>query len=118
MTVKWPAQAVARQGNRLILLMGRGRKALCFRLDLPERIGAVTLVWHGGYELHVLVPAPVATQAPGAAQATIDLGEIHLAAVTTTSGKALLVSGPGIPRLTPPPNNSLDPLHPHQPPCP
>ncbi len=110
MTVRWPAQAVARQGNRLILPMGRGRKALCFRLDLPERIGAVTLAWHGGYELHVLVPAPVATQAPGAAQATIDLGEIHLAAVTTTSGKALLVSGRGIRSLKRRHNKSLGQL--------
>jgi putative transposase len=110
MPVQWPAQAVARQGSRLILPMGRGRKALCFRLNLPERIGAVTLVWHGGYELHVLVPAPVATQAPGAAQATIDLGEIHLAAVTTTSGKALLVSGRGIRSLKRRHNKSLGQL--------
>jgi len=87
MTVQWPAQAVARQGKRLILPMGRGRKALCFRLTLPARIGGVSLVWRGGYELHVTAPAPVAAQAPGAAQATIDLGEIHLAAVTTSTGR-------------------------------
>jgi hypothetical protein len=96
MTVQWPAQAVARQGKRLILPMGRGRKALCFRLDLPERIGGVSLVWHGGYELHVTVPASSAVEAPGAAQATIDLGEIHLAAVTTSTGQGLIVSGRGI----------------------
>src|SRR5260221_5607613 len=96
MTVQWPAQAIARQGKRLILPMGRGRKALCFRLDLPEQIGAVALVWHGGYELYVGVPTPAATEAPGVAQATIDLGEIHLAAVTTTTGRGLIVSGRGI----------------------
>src|SRR5215471_4319309 len=79
MTVQWPAQAVARQGKRLTLPMGRGHKALSFRLNLPARIGGVSLVWNGGYELHVVVPAPAATQAPGAARATIDLGEIHLA---------------------------------------
>src|SRR6266702_4699696 len=76
MTVQWPAQAISRQGKRLILPMGRGRKALCFRLDLPARIGGVSLVWKGAYELHVVVAAPAATEAPGAAQATIDLGEI------------------------------------------
>lgn len=96
MTVQWPAQAVAQQGKRLILPMGRGRKALCFRLNLPERIGAVSLVWRGGYELHVTVPASSAGEAPGAAQATIDLGEIHLAAVTTSTGQGLIVSGKGI----------------------
>src|SRR2546428_1277205 len=80
MAVQWPAQAIARQGKRLILPMGRGRKALSFRLDLPARIGGVTLVWNGAYELHVVVPAPASTEARGAAQATIDLGEIHLAA--------------------------------------
>ncbi len=62
-TVQWPAQAVARQGKRLILPMGRGRKALCFRLDLPEHIGAVSLVWYGGYELHVTVPVPSGDEA-------------------------------------------------------
>src|SRR5713226_10097855 len=71
MTVQWPAQAVARQGKRLILPMGRGRKALCFRLTLPARIGAVTLVWRGGYELHVTVPTPKTVEGEGAAQATI-----------------------------------------------
>jgi putative transposase len=96
MTLQWPAQAVARQGKRLILPMGRGRKALCFRLNLPELIGGVSLVWHGGYELHVTVPASSAVVAPGAAQATIDLGEIHLAAVTTSTGQGLIVSGRGI----------------------
>ncbi len=96
MTVQWPAQAVARQGKRLILPMGRGRQALCFRLDLPEHIRGVSLVWHAGYELHVTVPARSAGEAPGAAQATIDLGEIHLAAVTTSTGQGLIVSGRGI----------------------
>jgi putative transposase len=58
MTVQWPAQAVCRQGKRLILPMGRGRKSFSFHLpDLPEQIGAVSLVWKGGYELHVVVPA-------------------------------------------------------------
>ncbi len=104
MTVEWPAQAVGRSGKRLILPMGRGRKSFSFHLlDLPDQIGAVSLVWHGGYELHIVVP----TREPEPAvvfpqlvvqsvQATVDLGEIHQAAVTTSTGKAFLVTGRGI----------------------
>jgi putative transposase len=110
MTVQWPVQAVARQGKRLILPMGRGRKALCFRLNLPARIGGVSLVWNGGYELHVAVAVAVSREAPGAAQAAIDLGEIHLAAVTTTTGKGLIVSGRGIRSLKRRHNQSLGQL--------
>jgi hypothetical protein len=48
MTVQWPVQAVPRQGKRLILRMGRGHKSFSFDLpDLPEQIGAVSLVWNG-----------------------------------------------------------------------
>jgi hypothetical protein len=61
-------QAIARQGKRLILPMGRGRKALSFSLDLPARIGGVCLVWNGAYALHVVVPAPASTESPGVAQ--------------------------------------------------
>jgi putative transposase len=101
MTVQWPAQAVCRQGKRLILPMGRGRKSFSFHLpDQPEQIGAVSLVWKGGYELHVVVPAafpaPVLTPSDKPVQATTDLGEIHMAAVTTTTGKGLVVTGRGI----------------------
>ncbi len=100
-TVSWPAQAVGRCGKRLILPMGRGRKSLSFHLpDLPERIGAVSLVWRGGYELHLVVPAAPegegSAPAAPAVQAAVDLGEIHQAAVTTTTGKGLIVTGRGI----------------------
>ncbi len=87
MTVQWPAQAVSRRGKRLLLPMGRGRKPLIFRLNLPEEIGAVSLVWKGGYELHVSVPVSAVPQElmgradlPSGPQkgkrATVDLGEI------------------------------------------
>jgi putative transposase len=47
-TVLWPAQAVCRVRKRLILPMGRGRKSLSFHLpDLPDQVGAVSLVWSG-----------------------------------------------------------------------
>ncbi len=101
MTVHWPAQATSHEGKRLILPMGRGRKSFSFHLpDLPEQIGAVSLVWHGGYELHIIVPAssPVAAVDPSSkpVRATADLGEIHQAAVTTTTGKGLVVTGRGM----------------------
>ena len=92
----WPAQAVSRERGRVVLPMGRGRSSLVFHLDLPEHSGACKLVWNDGYELHVAVPAPRAEPAPGQAQGTVDLGEIHQAAVTTNTGAALVISGRGI----------------------
>jgi putative transposase len=100
-TVQWPAQAVVRRGKRLILPMGRGRKSFSFHVpDLPEHIGAASLVWRGGYELHLVVPAApqadVSAHVEQEAQAAVDLGEIHQAAVTTSTGKGLIVTGRGI----------------------
>ena len=92
----WPAQAVSWERGRIVLPMGRGRPSLVFHLKVPEQVGACKLVWQDGYELHVSV-AVTATEAPlGSAQATVDLGEIHQAAVTTSTGAALVVSGRGI----------------------
>ena len=92
----WPAQAVSRERGRVVLPMGRGRASLVFHVELPEQSGACKLVWNDGYELHVVVPAPHTDAAPGPAQATVDLGEIHQAAVTTNTGAALVISGRGI----------------------
>ena len=92
----WPAQAVSRERGRVVLPMGRGRAALVFHLDLPEQVGACKLVWNDGYELHVAVPVVCSDAAPGEAHATVDLGEIHQAAVTTNTGAALVISGRGI----------------------
>jgi putative transposase len=94
--VKWPAQAVSKERGRVVLPMGRGRPSLVLPLDLPEKSGACTLVWNQGFELHVCVEMPQAEVAPGTVQATVDLGEIHLAAVTTNTGKAMIVTGRGI----------------------
>ena len=80
----------------MVLPMGRGRQSLVFKLDLPEHIGGCKLVWKDGYELHISVPAAPASASPGVVQATVDLGEIHQAAVTTNTGAALVVSGRGI----------------------
>ena len=94
--VKWPAQAVHREKGRVVLPMGKGHPSLVLPLDLPENAGACTLVWNRGFELHVCIEVPQAKPTPGAVQATVDLGEIHLAAVTTNTGKALIVTGRGI----------------------
>src|SRR5579864_6448384 len=94
--VHWPAQAVSKERGRVVLPMGRGRASIVLHLDLPEHSGACTLVWNRGFELHVCIEVPQAKQAPGTNRATVDLGEIHLAAVTTSTGAALVVSGRGI----------------------
>lgn len=94
--VKWPAQAVSRERGRVVLPMGRGHAALVLPLNLPENSGACSLVWNNGFEVHVVIEIPQAEQASGEAQATVDLGEIHLAAVTTHTGAAMIVTGRGI----------------------
>jgi putative transposase len=94
--VLWPAQAVSREKGRVVLPMGKGRTSLVLPLDLPSNSGACTLVWNRGFELHVCVEVTQAKASPGKVQATVDLGEIHLAAVTTSNSKALIVTGRGI----------------------
>ncbi len=94
--VAWPAQAVSREQGRVVLPMGRGRKSLVFPLNLPENSGSCTLVWNNGFELHVCMEIPQAENPPGDAHATVDLGQIHLAAITTNTGKAMIVTGRGI----------------------
>lgn len=94
----WPAQAVSREGSRVVLPMGRGRKSLVFKVDRPATAGAVKICWRAGvYELHVVLGLVV--EAPPAEMpntAAIDLGEIHQATVATSTGAALVVSGRGI----------------------
>jgi len=94
--VKWPAQAVSRENGRVVLPMGKSRESMVLPIDLPENSGACSLVWNNGFELHVCVEMQEAEEAPGVVHATIDLGEIHLAAVSTNTGEALIVTGRGI----------------------
>jgi putative transposase len=94
--VCWPAQAVSIERGRVVLPMGKGRLSLILPIALPENAGACMLVWNDGFELHVCMEVPQAEGLPGQCHATVDLGEIHLAAVTTSSGKALIVTGRGI----------------------
>lgn len=92
----WPAQAVHIEPGRVVLPMGRGRPSIVLKLDVPANAGACKIVWNDGYELHVSVPTEPAAEPPGTARATVDLGEIHQAAVTVDTGEALVVSGRGI----------------------
>jgi putative transposase len=94
--VHWPAQGVSKEQGRIVLPMGRGRPSIVLPIVLPEGTGACTLVWNRGFELHVCIEVPRAEVPPGTGQATVDLGEIHLAAVTTNTGQALIVTGRGI----------------------
>jgi putative transposase len=94
--VHWPAQAVSKEKGRVVLPMGKGRKSFVLPLDLPENSGACALVWNRGFELHVCVDIAQAEASPGGVQATVDLGEIHLAAITTSTSNALIVTGRGI----------------------
>jgi len=94
--VHWPAQAVSREKGRVVLPMGRGRQSLVLPFVLPETSRSCTLVWNNGFELHVCVEVEQAETAPGKVHATVDLGEIHLAAVTTNTSKAMIVTGRGI----------------------
>lgn len=95
-TLSWPAQTVCVERGRVVLPMGRGRASLVFHVEAPESVGACKLVWNAGYELHFAAPIEPVDAPPGDVRATVDLGEIHQAAVATNTGKAILISGRGI----------------------
>jgi putative transposase len=94
--VSWPAQSVKYDQKKLILPMGKGRKALSFKLNLDYIPGACSLVWNRGFELHIKQEVVLAEKRVTGNKATIDLGEIHHSAVTTNTGNGLIVSGRGI----------------------
>ncbi len=108
--VKWPAQAVSSEHGRVVLPMGKGRESMVLPLDLPEKSGACCLVWNNGFELHVCVEQSQDENAPGDVHATVDLGEIHLAAVSTNTGQAMIVTGRGIRSLKRQRTKQLGPL--------
>lgn len=95
----WPAQAPSYdpERKRLVLPMGRGRPSIVLTGIRLEAVGAMSVVWNDGYELHVAVPDPVPAKGPNAkGHATIDLGEIHLGTAVADTGAATVVSGRGI----------------------
>lgn len=95
----WPAQAVKYEADkrRLVLPMGRGRKSIVLRNIQLDAIGAVSIAWNDGFELHVMTPDTV--QDPDVAatgRACVDLGEIHLGTIVDDTGHAMVMSGRGI----------------------
>jgi putative transposase len=97
----WPAQAMHLEDRRIVLPMGRGRPSLI--LPKPEWLTekrACTIVWNGLHnELHVGVAEDTERMSlleATARHATVDLGQIHQAAVATNEGDGLIVSGRGI----------------------
>ncbi|EQD55452.1 transposase, IS605 OrfB family, partial [mine drainage metagenome] len=97
----WPAQAMGLEAKRIVLPMGRGRPSLIFRRP-AWLLGkcACKVVWNGIYnELHISLDeadAEPASPEETEQHATVDLGQIHQAAVVTNAGEALVVSGRGI----------------------
>ena len=91
----WPEQAMKIEKERILLPMGRGRKTLILPMN-TENIekGACKIVWRNGYELHLAFHAEESEKVESfVAKATVDLGQIHLAAAFTSEGKSLVVSG-------------------------
>ncbi len=93
----WPAQAVSVTERYIVLPMSRGRKSIVLPKPADFVAGACKLVWGGdANELHVSVEVSCAeTHVVSQVKATIDLGQIHQCAVTTSTGEALIVSGRG-----------------------
>lgn len=92
----WPKQAMSVKNGRLVLPMGRGRASLVLKVELSELFGACKIVWNDGYELHICRGIEAVEENCGTERATVDLGQIHQAAVTTTTGQSLIVSGRGL----------------------
>lgn len=93
----WPAQAISHEKGRLVLPMGRGRPSIVLKVDVQEKIGSCKIVYKDGLELHVVTEKENVENKPNPdVHATVDLGEIHQAAVTTNTGKAAVISGRGI----------------------
>ena len=97
----WPAQAMRLEDRRIVLPMCRGRPSLILPKPawLTEK-HACKIVWNGLHnELHVSIAEDDDDQLPlepTNKHATVDLGQIHQAAVATNEGDALIVSGRGI----------------------
>ena len=97
--IMWPSQAVAVYEKKIVLPMGRGRKSIVLPRppEMPDSGAAARIVWNGvGYELHWALDVPEQPPVVSEVRATVDLGQIHQAAVSTNTGKALIVSGRAI----------------------
>ncbi len=87
--------------KRIVLPMGRGRPSLILpRPEWLDQQRACKVVWNGlHHELHISI-AEDSEEVPlletTSKHATVDLGQIHQAAVATNEGDALIVSGRGL----------------------
>jgi putative transposase len=92
----WPGQAVKHQEGKTVLPMGKGRKAIVLPICIDRDCTIVKLVWNRGFELHVSRNVEVSPHVKTDVTGAIDLGEIHIAAVATSNGAGLIVTGRGI----------------------
>ncbi|HEY9633825.1 MAG TPA: transposase [Coleofasciculaceae cyanobacterium] len=92
----WHRQAVKHEKGKTVLSMGKGRKPIVLPIEIDKHCTIVKLIWNRGFELHVSYNVEVLPAVKTDVTAAIDLGEIHLAAVTTSSGTGLIVTGRGI----------------------
>ena len=101
MTMEWTNQGPRYDAEKRRLVLPMGRKApsiVIKRIELAseELRSGMKLVWHdGAVELHVGADQPERVPL-GQGRATVDLGEIHQAAVVTSDGAAMAMSGRGI----------------------
>ena len=82
--IMWPAQAVVVYEKKIVLPMGRGRKSIVLPRPsaMPDSGAAARIVWNGvGYELHWTLAAEEKPPVVSEVRATVDLGQIHQAAV-------------------------------------
>lgn len=95
----WPKQAASYINGFLILPMGRERKSISIKVDIdPSHIGSCKIVFKEELELHVVIEKEEVEKKENGPDcfATIDLGQIHLGAVTAETKNALVLSGRGI----------------------
>lgn len=98
-TVPWKDMALRLIDGWLVLSNGRGREALRVRLPAEYQhadIRRAELLWRADhFELALTLDTGVELPAPLEAGATagIDLGEIHIAAIATSAGEALVIPG-------------------------
>ena len=100
-TVLWKGQALKRQGNRLILPMGKGRKPIRIKLPFDKLpAGKVVAAELSFRELRLTIQDQIDKAQPaGDNTVAVDLGIIHTA-VMTDGIKSLAVVGRGLRSLT------------------
>lgn len=97
--VMWPRQAMAVYEKKIVLPMGRGRKSVVIPRpdEMPDEGAASKIVWNKtGYEFHWVLETEDHPMVEEGNLATVDLGQIHQAAIATNTGGGAVISGRGI----------------------